>query len=314
MTNVIRPLPKAIEEQILQLDDEFVLAEKAGDIRRMEVIQRATWDAFPEPKHWWDSSQIVVNELIGILRDNGKAAEALQLSDEQFASGSVEDYEASPLVYRGSTMLALGRTDEARVILQDVLDKFGKRAFSGQLSGFLEFAATGRIADGLLERQMNQPNSDVLSGELPDELYEQIVSLSDAGNEMAEAGNLEGAVSSWREATELLPEPRFLWEATSWLFGSIGDVLAEMAFGGEHESRKRALITQAREAFVDALASSGGSSNPLFQMRFGQLEYELGYEESAREALLKAYMLDGEDIFEHEDARYLDLLRSKGDI
>ena len=314
MTERPQPLPADVEARIDEFSDEFVVAKEAGDIPGMEASLRAGWNALPEPKFGWDSSQILTHHLIAFLRDTGKAHEALELSDLQFASGTADGFSGDPMIFRGSTLLALGRVDEARTILQDVLSKYGKREFVGENSRFLEFAETGHIADDLFEISLDQTSSENLDGELPDEIHEEIVSLSEAGNQMLEAGNPEGAVQAWREATELLPEPRFMWEATSWLFGSIGDVLVEMAFGGEHDSKKAALMAEAREALVDALAAPDGPSNPLFQLRFGQIEYELGREESAREALLTAYMLAGDEIFEPGEEKYRDFLRSKGDI
>ncbi len=44
-------------------------------------------------------------------------------------------------------------------------------------------------------------------------------------------------------------------------------------------------------------------------MRLGQSAFEIGKMEEAREYLLRAYMLEGDDIFSDEDEKYLDCIR-----
>lgn len=49
--------------------------------------------------------------------------------------------------------------------------------------------------------------------------------------------------------------------------------------------------------------------NPFVLMRLGQSAYELN-KDNSKEYLLKAYMLEGEAIFEDQDNKYLESIRN----
>ena len=156
-----------------------------------------------------------------------------------------------------------------------------------------------------------------MSSEIDEEIYQQILVLSEAGDDKQLEGDRQGAVDAWRAAIELVPEPKTFWDASSWLYGSIGyvvvDVALELIALGERD-RAGWVLVDARDALVEALASPGGAVNPLVLIRRGQVELELGDRVAAREWLLRAYMLDGETVFEGESPVYLDVLRDAGDL
>lgn len=51
-----------------------------------------------------------------------------------------------------------------------------------------------------------------------------------------------------------------------------------------------------------------GQANPFVQLRLGETLYELGDKEGAKEHLFSSYMLEGKDIFEEENPKYLRFL------
>ena len=57
--------------------------------------------------------------------------------------------------------------------------------------------------------------------------------------------------------------------------------------------------------FSEALKCPEGLGNPLINLRMGQCYYELGNYGSAKGYLLKAYMVEGKEIFEGEDDKYI---------
>ena len=59
--------------------------------------------------------------------------------------------------------------------------------------------------------------------ELNDEIYERITDLSSEGDEFADAGNFGKAIERYSEALKLIPEPKYDWEASTWLYVAIGD-------------------------------------------------------------------------------------------
>ncbi|HCD6632548.1 tetratricopeptide repeat protein [Pseudomonas aeruginosa] len=126
--------------------------------------------------------------------------------------------------------------------------------------------------------------------ELPAEIHDKVDVLSMEGNDLMDDENFEAAIEKWSQALELLPEPKVEWEAYMWLSASIGDAL--------YQQRK---YESARNRFLDALNAPDGVENPFVHYRLGQCQLKLGNEALGVESLLKAYMLDGEDIFMAED-------------
>ncbi|HBO2318235.1 TPA: tetratricopeptide repeat protein [Pseudomonas aeruginosa] len=126
--------------------------------------------------------------------------------------------------------------------------------------------------------------------ELPDKIYDEVDALSTKGNDLMDDEHFDAAIEKWTQALGLLPAPKTDWEAYMWLSASIGDA--------QFQQHRYEL---ARDAFMDALNAPGGVENPFVHYRLGQCQVKLGNEALAVESLLKAYMLDGEEIFLAED-------------
>lgn len=133
--------------------------------------------------------------------------------------------------------------------------------------------------------------------ELPDELYTQIEALSEDGNDMLDDDDAAGALAAWREAYELLPEPRHQWEAALWLHASMAEAHYEL---GD--------FAATCDAMRDALNTPGGNENPYVHYMLGKALLRL-QDEKAVESLLKAYMLDGTDIFDSDEEEGVDALQ-----
>jgi hypothetical protein len=54
--------------------------------------------------------------------------------------------------------------------------------------------------------------------ELNDDVYEQILTLAEEGDEFAENEIFGSAISKYQLALELLPDPKTDWEAATWLY------------------------------------------------------------------------------------------------
>nr|WP_256873354.1 hypothetical protein [Pseudomonas taiwanensis] len=107
---------------------------------------------------------------------------------------------------------------------------------------------------------------------------------------MMDDEHFDAAIEQWTQALDLLLEPKVAWEAYMWLSASIGDA--------QYQKMNYEL---ACNSFLDALNAPGGVENPFVHFRLGQCQLILGNETLGVESLLKAYMLDGEDIFMAED-------------
>ena len=138
---------------------------------------------------------------------------------------------------------------------------------------------------------------------LSTETSRRLDELAITGNRLVDRKDYRAAISAWQQGVDLLPEPKRDWEAYTWLYASIGDSCFQ----------QRRLL-DAKDAFENALNGPGGPVNPFIQYRIGQILVRLGDEKKGVDHLLRAYMLDGEDIFVSDDegSEFLGLLKRKG--
>lgn len=129
-------------------------------------------------------------------------------------------------------------------------------------------------------------------------IYNKIKLLSKKGDDYMDCGFFDKALIKYQEALELVPEPKNDWEASTWLLCAIGDVYF---FKNDYN--------ESLNYFFEALKAPDGIDNPFIQLRLGQLFFELGNEKQAQEYLIRAYMLEGDEIFEDEE-KYYELIKN----
>lgn len=134
--------------------------------------------------------------------------------------------------------------------------------------------------------------------ELPDDIHQEILRLSERGNVLADAGCVTEAVQCFESALDLLPEPLAQWSAATWLLAGIGD----LHFLNGH-------YLEALPSLLDAMKCPDGIGNPFLHLRLGQVQFELGHDICAADELARAYMGAGKDIFESEDPKYFELVK-----
>ncbi|WP_040006252.1 tetratricopeptide repeat protein [Fibrisoma limi] len=133
--------------------------------------------------------------------------------------------------------------------------------------------------------------------ELKDEIYEQIKSLSEKGESYYEDEKYDDAIEKYLQALSLVPDPKEDWEASTWLYAALGDALMSMN-----------KYLDALSAFRSAEKCPDGLGNPYITLMIGECYFELENIELAREYLLKAYALEGEEIFDDEEEKYFQLI------
>lgn len=137
--------------------------------------------------------------------------------------------------------------------------------------------------------------------DLSEEQATEVERLAESGNGSYEDDQLEEALIVWNRALEVIPDPKFKYDEALWLYTSIADVEFELA---QYEN--------AFQSFQAAYKSPGGVENPFICLRLGQLYLKMGDQRRSIEYLLRAYMLDGEDVFEGEPPNLLETLRNEG--
>ncbi|HYR88480.1 MAG TPA: tetratricopeptide repeat protein [Terriglobia bacterium] len=134
--------------------------------------------------------------------------------------------------------------------------------------------------------------------QLADSIYAKVTEFSDLGNSYMEEGSYEKAIECFSRSLSLLPEPKNRWEAAMWLNASIGDAL----FLQGH-------FKDALGTLLDALNCPDAVTNPFIQLRLGECFYELENFARAKDHLLRAYMLEGADIFQSELPKFFDCIK-----
>ena len=136
--------------------------------------------------------------------------------------------------------------------------------------------------------------------ELDNNIHHQVTILSEQGDSFIENGNHVDAIKKYNLALGLLPAPKEQWEASTWLYVAIGDAFF---YADNYQATY--------DYFMNALNCPDATDNPFIHLRVGQALYHLEHYDKSIDSLLKAYMLDGEEVFENEDDMYLIFLKSK---
>lgn len=140
-----------------------------------------------------------------------------------------------------------------------------------------------------------------MEDKIPKELEIKLDRLAEEGNKYFDDDEYDKALEIWKKALALIPEPKQSFSETVWFLTSIGDVY--------FAQRK---CEESFKIFEDAKnnLSGEGYNNPFVMLRLGQSAYEIGDKNTAIEYLLRAYMLEGTEIFEEDDDKYFEFLKS----
>ncbi len=142
--------------------------------------------------------------------------------------------------------------------------------------------------------------------EITPALKAKLDEFAERGNQFEEEEQYEKAIQAWEEGLGLIPEPQQYYSETIWFLAAIGDVYFE-----------KGMYTQAHKCFDKARGnlSGNGYGNPFIMLRLGECCLETGDEKNAIEYLLRAYMMEGKEIFEPDEdgeddgQKYFDFLR-----
>ena len=135
--------------------------------------------------------------------------------------------------------------------------------------------------------------------ELDPNIDEKIKEYSEAGEKLFYDGRFPDALKEYNRAFDLVPEPKRQWEASVWLLAAIGDCYFWMKDFCTALGYFRKLMTEYEEY-----------GNPFTRLRYGECLYETGDEQPAKEHLLAAYAMEGKELFEECDSKYLRVISS----
>jgi len=111
-------------------------------------------------------------------------------------------------------------------------------------------------------------------------------------------GNAAKSIEYYEKAGDLVPEPFEESPHAMQILSAIGE---QYYLRGDFE--------QAFDYYSQAVRAKGGLGWAPFHLRLGQLRYERGEMDRAKDELMRAYMGSGEMIFTSEDPKYFELIR-----
>jgi tetratricopeptide (TPR) repeat protein len=303
-------LPPDTRQQIEDLLRQAGEAQRGQDAERSEKLRLQAWDLLPEPKLRWEFySNIMPRSSLIFYRDTKqfeKAMKWLEITRESYGPDRNDTIEflAATLWYE------MGDFDKAFEEFDRQYAAFRKRPFEGEDKKYLDFYLSRKTwqtrRDVARESNVAMNLSPVSAGNidqlsLPAALADEIDRLAERGNVLLdERHDWRAAIDQWEQALVLLPEPRSQWAAWTWLNASIGDAY----WSGR-------ILQDAKATLFDALNGPDGQTNPFILLRLGQTLVDLGDTERGIEYLLRACMLDGEDVFKGDGAPYLRMLRDR---
>ena len=133
---------------------------------------------------------------------------------------------------------------------------------------------------------------------MDDKIYNKIQELCECGDDLTDLEQYEDAIEKYTQALNLIPEPKYYYEASTWVYTAIGDALFYL------ENYSHAL-----NMFQEALKCPDGIGNPFILVRIGECLFETDSLDNAKNYLLQAYMVEGEEIFENEDEKYFEVIK-----
>ncbi len=130
-------------------------------------------------------------------------------------------------------------------------------------------------------------------------LKRQIDRYAETGDELLAEEMYENAIVQFNNALELIPEPKMLYEESTWVYAALGDCYFFI------NDFKTSL-----NSFYDAYKCPNGVDNPYINLRLGQNLFEEKQLDKSQEYLLRAYMLGGKEIFEDEEEKYFKSIKT----
>ena len=133
--------------------------------------------------------------------------------------------------------------------------------------------------------------------DLDPKVYESIKEYSAEGERLFYDGRFSEALKEYDKAFDMIPEPKNRWEASVWLLAAKGDCYFWLKD-----------FDAALECFQKLMVEYEEYGNPFTRLRYGECLYETGNEQLAKEHLLAAYSMEGKELFEECDKKYLSII------
>lgn len=269
-----------VHDLLLPLAEKTMRLYREGNLDEAQRAGEAFWTQVPQPPTT-DGERLASQLSLMIARravpvDRAEARIWIGRARDAYGAESAPGVAMCDFV-EATILFAENRLPEARTLFARAVDVIGPKAFADSDPEYKAF-------------YFGEGDTPPVGGTAEE--------LAERGEALSDAGRFAEAVAVWRQALAVTdPEDR---DTFLWLHASIGD--AQFLLGNHRE---------AYDSMQEAL-KTGGNENPFVWLRLGQAAFELGLAKPATDALLSAYMLEGDEIFEDEDPKYRQSLVDQG--
>jgi len=135
---------------------------------------------------------------------------------------------------------------------------------------------------------------------LPKRISTKVLRLFNEGEAFADEAQDKEALDRFQAAWDLLPEPKGEWEYALAILSAIADSHFHL---GDYQECYRGM--------QQTLRCGGDVDNPFIQLRLGQCLFELGDLGESRNWMVPVYLMEGNEIFESEDPKYLAFVKER---
>ncbi len=135
---------------------------------------------------------------------------------------------------------------------------------------------------------------------IDEQTYQSIVALCNEGEAFFADGDYPHAIEKYNNAMKLVPKPIEEHDAATWIQAAIGD-----CYFAEANYAESAMVLSKTQFNKKA------ENNPFIELRLGQSFFELSEFDTAANFLTRAYMLGGAEIFDGENQKYFDFLKTR---
>lgn len=135
----VQSLSSDIYQKMVENGKIYREAKASGDYKLAESKLLATWGAFPEPKHLWDSSQSTLKVIIDFYIERKGFSSAEQWAKELFRCDVLPN-DPEPYIILGKIYLESCRQDLATQNLVKAYEMGGRRGYVGEDPKYLKYA------------------------------------------------------------------------------------------------------------------------------------------------------------------------------
>ncbi|MBP8033040.1 MAG: tetratricopeptide repeat protein [Bacteroidia bacterium] len=141
---------------------------------------------------------------------------------------------------------------------------------------------------------------------MPEKIDQKVRELKKQGDEISMKENYLLAAKKYKEALDVLPQPISQWKYTFILLLQLADCYF---YNAKFNNSTGGGYQEALDVYQQIMQIEGAVGKASFHSRIGQIRYELGHFEKAKDELLRAYLIKGMDEFSYmDDSKYFELI------